>query len=104
MPTVNEMVRSLGRHGENAGCTWDGLADNADCAFTPDKEPPLWDPDSSAVYYWAADEVNQLEAYFINFNGNAVQSQPKTFGNARHGYRCVRELTEEELDELENAS
>jgi hypothetical protein len=91
LPTVNEMVRSLARHGENAGCTWDGTADSADCALIPDKEPPLWDPDSSAVYYWAADEFSQLEAYYINYNGNAVHHQPKSFGNARHGYRCVRE-------------
>lgn len=91
MPTVAEMVRSLARHGDNAGCTWDGAADHADCQFTPDKEPPLWDPDGSAVYYWAADEFDRVEAYFINYNGNAVQTQPKSFGNARHGYRCVRE-------------
>lgn len=91
IPTVDEMVRSLARHGENAGCTWDGTTDSAECAFTPDKEPPLWDPNSSAVYYWAAEEYNLVEAYYINYNGNAVHSQPKSFGNARHGYRCVRE-------------
>ncbi|MAT98650.1 MAG: hypothetical protein CL608_16020 [Anaerolineaceae bacterium] len=91
MPTVDEMVRSLARHGANSGCTWDGKTDSAECAITPDKEPPLWDPDSSAVYYWAADEYNLVEAYYINYNGNAVHSQPKSFGNARHGYRCVRE-------------
>lgn len=102
MPSVDELVRSLARHGENAGCTWDGTTDSANCTQTPDKEPPLWDPDSSAVYYWAADEYNQLEAYYINYNGNAVHSQPKSFGNARHGYRCVREPTGEEFDELEN--
>ena len=91
MPTVAEMVRSLARHGENARCTWDGNADQARCRIIPDKEPPLWDPQSSAIYYWAADEFDQLEAYFINYNGNAVQHQPKSYGNARHGYRCVRE-------------
>ena len=91
LPTVDEMVRSLARHGENAGCTWDGTTNSAVCNFTPDKEPPLWDPDSSAIYYWAADEYSPREAYFINYNGNAVQYQPKSFGNARHGYRCVWE-------------
>lgn len=102
MPTVDEMVRSLARHGKNAACTWDSVADSATCTFTPDKEPPLWDPNSSAVYYWAADEYNQLEAYYINYNGNAVHSQPKSFGNARHGYRCVREPTKEEFNGLDN--
>jgi len=24
MPTTDELVRSMGRHGENAGCTWKG--------------------------------------------------------------------------------
>ncbi len=24
MPTTDEIVRSLARHGQNAGCAWDG--------------------------------------------------------------------------------
>ncbi len=90
MPTVDELVRSLVRHGENAGCTWDGVSDGAQCVLQPDKETPLWAPDWSPIYYWAADEFGTREAYYVGYSGR-VDHQPKSWGNARHGYRCVRD-------------
>jgi hypothetical protein len=56
----------------------------------PDKETPLWNPDAPPIYYWAADVSNEEDAYYVSYNG-FVSAQPKTFGNPRHGYRCVRE-------------
>jgi hypothetical protein len=91
MPTVDEIVRSLVRHGENARCTWDTEAGYAICYVTPDKETPLWVPDWSPIYYWAADEYDNHEAYYVAYNGSIIMHQPKSWGNSRHGYRFVRE-------------
>ena len=91
MPTIDEIVRSLNRDGRNASCTWDRGTDEVSCRTLPDKEPPLWDPASSAIYYWAGDEEDVINAYYVGYNGQSVHSQPKTYGNPRHGYRCVRE-------------
>ena len=89
MPTVEEIVRSLSRHGLNAGCSWDGTAAQAECRITPDKETPLWAPDRAPIYYWAADEYDEQRAYYVSFNGR-INYQPKSWGNQRHGYRFVR--------------
>lgn len=91
MPSTDEIVRSLVRHGENAGCTWDGTSSHADCLIGPDKETPLWAPDWSPIYYWSADQYDEHEAYYVSYHGAAVDYQPKSWGNPRHGYRCVRE-------------
>jgi hypothetical protein len=91
MPTVDEIVRSLVRHGENAGCEWDGVSSSATCEILPDKETPLWAPNWSPIYYWAADEFDEHEAYYVAYNGNGIAYQPKSWGNPRHGHRCVRE-------------
>jgi len=97
MPTVDEIVRSLVHHGENAGCEWDGTSERANCDQRPDKETPLWAPNWSPIYYWAADEYDSSEAYYVSFNGR-ISQQPKTWGNPRHGFRCVRDSRPEELD------
>ena len=91
MPSVDEIVRSLVRHGKNAGCTWDGKSQNASCQILPDKETPLWVAEWSPIYYWAADEYDQYEAYYVAYNGSIIGHQTKSWGNPRHGYRFVRE-------------
>ena len=95
MPTADELIRSLTRHGDNAGCTEPegigvALLGRAACAETPDKETPLWAPDAAPIYYWAADEYDENRAYYVSYNG-AFGSQPKSWGNPRHSFRCVRE-------------
>jgi hypothetical protein len=90
MPTTDEIVRSLVRHGENAGCVWKGeIRRQAQCNIRPDKESPLWSTDIPVVYYWSADEYNQAEGYFVSYNG-MVNAVHKLGGNPRHGYRCVK--------------
>jgi hypothetical protein len=91
MPTVDDYARSLARHGENAGCVWQG-EDHAqmECQILPDKETPLWAPDLDPIYYWAAEEYNDRQAYFVSYNG-WVNTAYKPGGNPRHSYRCVRD-------------
>jgi hypothetical protein len=96
MPTTGEIVRSLVRKGESAGCSWDGKSTKAECAKQPNKDTPLWDPDSSAIYYLSGEEVNEGLAWYIPYTGGglyggAIASQWKWAGNSRHGIRCVRE-------------
>ncbi|UCC73441.1 MAG: hypothetical protein JSV86_02440 [Gemmatimonadota bacterium] len=95
MPTADEIMRSLTRHGENAACLDDGaigiaMLGRAACEKTPDKETPLWAPDAAPIYYWAADEYDENRAYYVSYNG-AFNSQPKSWGSPRHSYRCVRD-------------
>ncbi len=89
LPTVDEIARSLVWRGENAGCAWDGTRHGITCARPSDKDWPLWAPDWSPVYYWAADEHSAEEAWYVSSTGSASY-QPKTWGNSRHGFRCVR--------------
>lgn len=96
MPTTDEIVRSLVRRGKNAGCSWDGLSDHADCRVQPNKDSPLWNPDTSPIYYWSADEHDSTSAWYVPYTGGgsyggAIDYQPKDWGNSRHGFRCVRE-------------
>lgn len=91
MPTVDELVRSLGRHGQNSGCTWKGPEPGRSaCEVRPDKETPLWAPDRPPVYYWAFEEYGRRDAYFVAYNGR-VGTAHKVGGNPRHTHRCVRE-------------
>ena len=89
MPTVSEIAGSLSRHNHNSGCTWHGEEGRLTCESQPDKETPLWAPDEPPVYYWAADELDQTNAYFVSYTG-WVNTQPKDWGNPRHGFRCVK--------------
>jgi len=91
MPTVDELVRSLVRHGENAACIYQG-EDHArvQCSVQPDKESPLWATDRAPVYYWALEEYDGRTAFFVSYNGY-VNTTFKAGGNPRHSYRCVRE-------------
>lgn len=91
LPTTDELVRSLVRHGENAGCAWQGeFRTQTECAVTPDKESPLWSTEVPVIYYLSADSYSENLAYFVAYNGS-VNATSKLGGNPRHGYRCVRE-------------
>lgn len=89
LPTTDEIVRSLVRHGENAGCIWEDQTGKQLCTVTPDKETPLWNPKSPIIYLWTADEVNREEAYYVTYHGK-VWASSKFVGLGSMGYRCVR--------------
>jgi hypothetical protein len=96
LPTTDEVVRSLVCRGESAGCTWDGNSTEAECNQQPNKDTPLWAPDQAPIYYWTADDYDQESAWYVPYTGGlryggAIHHQPKSWGNARHGYRCVRD-------------
>lgn len=90
LPTVAELAASLPHHGQPAGCVWDGTPGPMKCIQRPDKETPLWDPNRSPIYLLSSTEADSTTVWFVTFNGQ-VQSTLKSWGNPRHGFRCVRE-------------
>ena len=89
LPTVDEAVRSMARHGQNSGGVWDAEISKATYKTTPDKESPLWNVYSQVIYWWTATEVDEEHAYIIVYDGKAW-SRAKHFSPAYLGFRCVR--------------
>lgn len=89
LPTVDEAVRSMARHGQNSGGVWDAELAKAAYRTTPDKESPLWNIHSQVIYWWTATEVDEERANIIVYDGK-VWSRAKHFGPAYLGFRCVK--------------
>jgi hypothetical protein len=90
LPTVDEAVRSMVRHGQNSGGVWDTETAKATYITTPDKESPLWNVYSQVIYWWTATEVDEERAYIIVYDGK-VWPRAKQFGLAYLGFRCVKQ-------------
>jgi hypothetical protein len=90
LPTVEEAVSSMTRHGANAGGIWDPEIERATYEIEPDKETPLWNPHSPIIYYWTSAELNEQKAYMIVYNGQ-VQPRNKT-GMGSLGFRAVKDV------------
>jgi hypothetical protein len=89
LPTVDEAVRSMARHGQNSGGMWDAKHAEAVYETTPDKESPLWNVQSQVIYWWTATEVDQDHAYIVVYDGQ-VWPRAKQVSLAYLGFRCVR--------------
>jgi hypothetical protein len=89
LPTVDEAVRSMARHGQNSGGVWD--AETAEAAYKtrPDKESPLWNVYSQVIYWWTATEVDEERAYIIVYDGG-VWRRAKHLSPDYLGFRCVK--------------
>jgi type IV secretory pathway VirB2 component (pilin) len=86
LPTVDEAVRSMMLHNENAGGTWDAEAEKASYEKTPDKETPLWDIHSQIIYYWTQTEADSDQAYIVVYNGGVFKRDK----DAAYGYLSFR--------------
>jgi hypothetical protein len=64
LPTVDEAVRSMARHGRNSGGVWDAETGKAAYNMIPDKESPLWNVHSQVIYWWTATEIDAERAYY----------------------------------------
>ncbi len=91
LPTADEAVRSMARHGENCGGQWDEQTAQATYQMRPDKETPLWNIYSQVIYWWTESDVNEDEerAYIIVYDGK-VWPRAKDFGPDYLGFRCVK--------------
>jgi hypothetical protein len=91
LPTVEEAVRSMQRHGQSCGGVWDPTRRQTVYRREPDKESPLWDVYSPVIYWWTATEVNEHDAYIIVFDGK-VWPRPK---RANWGYLAFRAVKDD---------
>jgi hypothetical protein len=92
LPTVDESVRSMARHGQNSAGVWDAETTKATYNTIPDKESPLWNVHSQVIYWWTATEVevDEEHAYIIVYDGK-VWPRSKQFGPDYLGFRCVKQ-------------
>lgn len=92
LPTREEIVRSLTRKNINAGgvINEEGIAKYE---IKPDKETPLWNPNSQIIYYWTSEAKNEKNAYLVAYNG-FILDRGKTSGADYQGYRCVKSTIE----------
>jgi hypothetical protein len=94
LPTAEEAVRSMSRHGVNSGGVWNAQTATAAYRVRPDKETPLWNVHSQVIYWWTATEVDAERAYIIVYDGK-VWPRRKRFGPGSLGYRCVKAVEAE---------
>ncbi len=90
LPTVEEAVRSMARHGQNCGGVWDPISARAKYRKKPDKESPLWDTTSLIIYWWTATEKDENTVYMIVYNGHVVPTS-KDWRIGSLGFRAVKE-------------
>jgi hypothetical protein len=90
LPTVDEAVRSMARHGQNSGGVWDAEIAEATYKTPPDKESPLWHVYSQVIYWWTATETDEEHAFIIVYDGK-VWPRAKQFSPDYLGFRCVRQ-------------
>ena len=89
LPTVDEAVRSMARHGHNSGGEWDEEFTKATYDTTPDKESPLWNIYSQVIYWWTSMEVDDERAYIVVYDGR-VWPRTKQLSQDYLGFRCVQ--------------
>ncbi len=89
LPTVDEAVRSMHRHGKHCGGRWDGESEFPSYRVKPDKETPLWNVHSNVIYWWTADETDEDHAYRVCYNGR-IKSTKKTWAPSYFAFRAVK--------------
>jgi hypothetical protein len=90
LPSVDEAVRSMARHGQNSGGVWNADSAQANYETIPDKESPLWNVHSQVIYWWTATEVDAARAYILVYDGR-VWPRSKQLDLAYLGFRCVKQ-------------
>ena len=92
LPTVDEAVRSMMRHGTNCSGVWDPATVKAYYDAMPEKESPIWAVHSPVSYGWTSTEVDNKYAYKIAYNGMVFRTNKLTRERTL-SYRAVREVT-----------
>jgi hypothetical protein len=89
LPTAEEAVRTMSRHGVNSGGLLNLQNREASYQVTPDKESPLWNIHSQIIYWWTATEVDEQNSHIIVYDGK-VWVRRKQIHPSYLGFRCVR--------------
>ncbi len=90
LPTVEETVRSLSRHGKNCRGVFQPSTGRATYEVTPDKESPLWDQRSMVIYWWTSTQADSNSYYVVCYNGR-VTTQPRHCRLGSLGFRAVKD-------------
>jgi len=96
LPSVKEAVMCQQKHSKNAGGVWDEQSRQARYKLPPDKETPLWQPNSEIIYYWTA-EVSQEtdeQAYIFTYDGKIYDKDIRYAPNYQ-SFRCVKDYTDD---------
>lgn len=88
LPTIEEIVASTYFHGKPMPGTWSKETLKTYFEFTPDKEPPMWNPHSPIIYWWTSNTAGD-SALMYSFNG-VVFNQEKQHKAGYYGFRAVR--------------
>lgn len=89
LPTAEEAVKSMQRHGMNAKGKLNA-AGKPEYETRPDKETPLWNPNSKVIYWWTKTEIDKNTAYIIVYDGK-IWKRRKDFNPNYLGFRAVKE-------------
>ena len=90
LPTVEEAVKSMQRH--NINCKGKlNMKGEPEYEIRPDKETPLWNPNSKVIYWWTKTEIDDDKAYIIVYDGK-IWERKKDFGPNYLGFRAVKEI------------
>ncbi|HTY58978.1 MAG TPA: DUF1566 domain-containing protein [Bacteroidota bacterium] len=90
LPSADEAVRCMVRHGRNAGGTWDSTRARAAYSLEPDKESPLWDCYSPVIYWWTSTPADDQRAYKVVYNGQVWPAR-RTTRASYFAFRAVRD-------------
>jgi hypothetical protein len=88
LPTVQEAIRAMNRHGKPAGCEYSGKQGFQPCTTEPDKEAPLWNPFSQVIYWWTATDDSRGHNLRVTYNGSVLAVQKSLTGYT--AFRAVR--------------
>ena len=89
LPTVDEAVRSMARHGQNSGGGMGCRDGRSYLCRDPGKESPLWNVHSQVIYWWTATESDDEKAHIIVYDGKAWTRAKEM----NHGYLGFRLCT-----------
>jgi len=86
-------VASSAHHGRNRAGTWDAARAAASFpACQPDKEPPLWNPQSKVIYWWTASAAPGDRLRCMAYNAHVAPLRPQMHWGSL-GFRAVKKVS-----------
>jgi hypothetical protein len=72
---------------------WNSVTGSPKYQVTPDKETPLWNPNSQIIYWWTKSEKNDSTVYVAIYNG-MINTADKKFYPGSRAFRAIKEVAE----------
>jgi hypothetical protein len=91
LPTIEEAVLSLHRHGTPAGGVWNSRKEKAEYKIMPDKEFPMWKRHAPIIYWWLASTPKSDTSYAYMISANGIVKKVKKKAKAGYyGFRAIK--------------